>query len=159
MLQAGKDMICICILTHGKWDKDGQHVMFSDCKTITIEHLTDGIMTCPDLINRPKLVVVQACRGDQYEFQQIQIESDDATHRVATDRYHSVKDRAIFWSTAIGNKAYRPRTGLSFFIEHLCEVLDQSGETDTFDVIAKRVNKQMCEEPPIRITDQTGHKR
>ena len=40
---------------------------------------------------------------------------------------------------------------MSFFIEHLCEVLDKYGETETFDFIAKRVNRQMCEEPPILV--------
>ena len=39
--QTGKDMFCLCLLTHGDWTERGQIMLFSDGNFTTLERLTE----------------------------------------------------------------------------------------------------------------------
>ena len=109
-------------------------------------------MRCPKLENRPKICFINACRGSQNEF--MQVDADEIASDMVRERLHSARDRAIFWSTPPGNKSYRPIGHLSFFIEHLCDIFDRFGRQETLDDLVKRVNRQMSDEPPINLGEE-----
>ena len=109
-------------------------------------------MRCEQLENRPKLCFVNACRGSQNEF--MQIDTDEIASDMVRQRMNSARDRAIFWSTPLGTKSYRPLGQLSFFIEHLCDIFDKFGRSQTLDDLVKRVNRQMSDEPAISIGNE-----
>jgi len=57
-------------------------------------------MRCPELINCPKICIVQACRGTQ-NMKQALLNFDDAVDALDKNgqkRYHSAADRAVLWA-------------------------------------------------------------
>ena len=75
-------------------------------------------MECKDLINRPKIGLIQACRGNFNETQGI-ASDDPVNHKTEERIYHSTRDRFIIHSAAPGNAAWRDVHRGSFFIDNM----------------------------------------
>ena len=66
-------------------------------------------------------------------------------------RLHSITDRAIFWSTPLGNVSCRPHGLPSYFISDLCDIFDSFGRTESLETMVKRVNKKMTARPEMDV--------
>merc|ERR1712130_261 len=142
--QKGKDMISICIMTHGR-EKRGEILRFSD-QRVFFGHLTEPIMNCRELTNKPKICIIQACRGStniQQGFLNIDDE-EDARDRYGNERYHSCADRGIIWASCNGNKALRPGGRPSFMINWLGQRMKKyAPRGEDLDFIVRRLNYRM----------------
>ena len=77
--------------------------------------------------------------------------SDEMAGRLIDDIPAIDRDRAIFWSSAFGNRSFRLKNQESFFVKHLCDIFAQFGKKESLDEMVKRVIQQMSEEPAIAI--------
>ena len=105
-------MICIAILAHGS---DHKQLMFSDGQKIPLPILLHNVMTCEELLGKPKLFLLQACRGSANSFQgnlpistnshaiDMENDADTSTNIIRTfQNRHAVVDTAEFWATPPG---------------------------------------------------------
>jgi len=167
--QDGKDMVAICILAHGTSEK---MLMFSDGKTVQLDYLLDKIVTCPSLLDKPKIIVLQACRGSAQSFLGTTIykpstETDDPackgkipiekTFSNLTGKKKLKGDDIVeLWASPPENKAFR-NGQVSFFIESLCLKLDELGESRDIEYIFKLVCCHMRDRPAVELQTKDGN--
>ncbi|XP_068621236.1 caspase-3-like [Battus philenor] len=129
--------LCIAILTHG--DKGGH--LFAADRPYDFSDLTKMLENGDQgLVNKPKLFFIQACRGiDVDSGRTVQIDGDDSVI------FHvpSHADFFVYHSTVEGYAAYRNVKG-SFFIQELCEVIDQYHNALDVLHIATLVNRKVA---------------
>ena len=130
-------------------------------------------MGCPDLEKKPKLFILQACRGGELSFEgaspirsmngrmisgtsanvsPIQYTSDtvDIVNGLNTGvlKYHMVADTSEFWACPPGNSAYRS-SKVSYFIDVFCSTVDRFGDKEDYATIVRKVNKEMTNHPQL----------
>jgi len=143
--QDRSDMIALCIMTHGTYERHGQLLQFSDNQFITLSELIAPVLECASLVGRPKLLFIQACRGTFCNDQGMTPDNPVFCHN--TNRvYHSTRDKFIFYSSSPGNFSWcHPNRG-SLFIDHLARALNVYGRTIDLAALANRVCEAMTEE-------------
>jgi hypothetical protein len=103
-------------------------------------------MRCRELINKPKICILQACRGGT-NFSQGFLNIDDvndAHDRNGNERYHSAADRGIIWASCNGNKALRASGHISYMIKFLGQRLKKyAPKGKDLDFIVRRLNYRM----------------
>jgi len=158
------DMVVVCILAHGTQDK---MIQFSDASLIRIPVLLRNLVNCKALQGRPKVIIVQACRGTGmadlgttvYE----PVASPDNPNFINEAEEDGIRkpsdpiegdDVIELWSSPPGNQAFR--TGdISFFIDSLCSKLNDFGETKDLEYIFQKVNEHMRDRPPINVANKS----
>lgn len=136
------DYVVVCILSHGRKNSKGQEeILGINGKGITTEELKNMLIDanqCPQLLMKPKIFLIQACRGNventldipksmtsRCSSQDLELECDSLM-----DDYKAVPRSShyyVAYSTPPGYVAYRnPVTG-SPFIQAFCKALNDFG--------------------------------
>ena len=132
-------------------------MLFSDGALVSLERLLEPIMKCKELEHCPKICIILSCRGSFAEYQGVnEVTGGGASALVPS---HSTRDRIIFWSSPPGNNAFSPTSQESVFIKILCNNLDKYGGDCDLESIAKMVNKEVCDHPPILVQTDTSVQR
>ena len=167
--QQGKDMFALCIMAHGGPNK---LIMFSDGRSIRLQNFIKQLLICPELTGKPKIVVIQACRGSAQSYQGATMynpfsHSDHPEYTVPVSRTLSdaSKEEALIgddivelWASPPENQAFR--TGyVSFFVDSLCRKLDDFGETKDIQYIFKKVTAHMRDRDPVELQTPEGIQR
>lgn len=144
--------LVVAILTHGI---EGQ-VYGTDGGLSKIEDLTayfDGTQ-CPTLIGKPKIFILQACRGGNFDDG---VEAtDDATAQEREEdyeeidgRYTLLPDKADFvlaYATAPQYVSWRNSAFGTWFIKAFTETMYERARTDHFMDILTEVNRKVAED-------------
>lgn len=145
------DSTFVVIMSHGNriQNKDaiiGVH--YHEDKHPTDYFFVEDIFThlnsenCPALIDKPKVILIQACRGNHeggvYVHDSVP-ESDSWVHKE--------KDFVCFMSTIPGVKAYRSRDDGSFFISYIVDELSKSAHKDDIMELFRKVGSRMEKDP------------
>ncbi|XP_054997880.1 caspase-6-like [Sorex araneus] len=141
----------LCVfLTHG----DGNHIFAQDAR-VEISKLTDFFRgdKCSSLVGKPKIFIIQACRGDKLEEPAQPMEEVDATRlpdsnetQVDAASVYTLPAGADFlmcYSVAEGYVSYRDTVFGSWYIQDLCEVLARYGTTLEITELLTLVNKKV----------------
>uniref|UniRef100_A0A8C1TCR7 Caspase n=1 Tax=Cyprinus carpio TaxID=7962 RepID=A0A8C1TCR7_CYPCA len=99
-------------------------------------------VNCPALINKPKVIVIQACRGDHEGgvcVSDSEPESDSWVHRE--------KDFVCFMSTLPDVYAYRSPDNGSYFINYIVDVFGTSAHKYDIMELFRRVASRMENDP------------
>lgn len=137
---SNSDCLLIAILTHGD---DGDtlcahdgHYPFSNLWSLFTEE------RCPSLMGKPKIFFIQACRGSELDPGVTMIERDGSLrYSIPTDA-----DYLFAFATAPGFVSFRNVDNGSWFIQELCDELNENGER--YDLlmlltfVAQRVARQ-----------------
>jgi len=136
--------------------------MFSDGQIIPLPILLHNVMTCEELLGKPKLFLLQACRGSANSFQgnlpisinscaiDMENDADTSTNIIRNFKNrHAVVDTAEFWATPPDNQAFRTNVDVSFFIDKFCEIFDKFGKVKNFEEMVHLVNDEMSQMPPV----------
>ncbi|XP_054997881.1 caspase-6-like [Sorex araneus] len=143
----------LCVfLTHG----EGNHIYAYDAM-VEISMLTDFFKgdRCKSLVGKPKIFIIQACRGDKHDEAVQPMEQVDATRhpdsnetQVDSASVYTLPAGADFlmcYSVAEGYFSYRNTDSGSWYIQDLCEVLRRYGRTLEITELLTLVNMRVSQ--------------
>jgi len=134
-------MMVVCILSHGR---DQGKIISTDGQSIDIE--IDVLRKfnndyCPELKGKPKFFIIQACRGDEYDYGYLEDSNDKVTDTDAnptrsrrsslpnqTYKEVSWEDMLIAYSTLPGYVSNRDHYRGTWFIESICKVFMENAK-------------------------------
>ncbi|ETN62297.1 caspase short class [Anopheles darlingi] len=131
------DCLLVAVLTHGE---KGDYLFAYDCvyefSTIWSQFTADH---CRTLAGRPKIFLIQACRGDE-------LQSGVKIQRDGIARY-SIPTHADFlfaYATIQGYMAFRNTTHGSWFINELCKEMRENGHKYDFLTLLTFVSQKVA---------------
>ncbi|KFQ86375.1 Caspase-6, partial [Phoenicopterus ruber ruber] len=141
----------VCVfLSHGEND----HVYARDGQ-IKIEAITDMFRgdKCQSLAGKPKIFIIQACRGDKHDDPVIVPDSIDCSEEPIADETEvdaagvytlpAGADFIMCYSVAQGYFSHRETINGSWYIQDLCEVLRKHGSSLEFTELLTVVNRKV----------------
>nr|XP_057931497.1 caspase-6-like [Doryrhamphus excisus] len=139
------DCFVLIFLSHG----ENEHVYTYDGK-ISIQHITSLFKgdKCRSLVGKPKIFVLQACRGDKHDNPCDAVDSEIKTNEVMVDAsaVHTLPAGADFimcYSVAEGYYSHRETFNGSWYIQDLCELLKKYGDSLEFTELLTLVNRKV----------------
>ncbi|KAM9470567.1 caspase-3b [Clarias gariepinus] len=129
--------VCV-ILSHGD-----EGVIYGTDGSLQLTELT-GLFRgdrCHSLVGKPKLFIIQACRGTDLD---PGIETDSVSDSESTHRIPVEADFLYAYSTAPGYYAWRNTANGSWFISSLCEMLSKYGRELEIMQLMTRVNRKVA---------------
>ncbi|NWR52057.1 CASP6 protein, partial [Regulus satrapa] len=142
----------VCVfLSHGEDD----HVYAYDDK-INIQKITDMFRgdECPSLVGKPKIFIIQACRGDKHDDAVIAHDSPDNTESLVNETEVDAAgvytlpagaDFIMCYSVAQGYYSHRDIVNGSWYIQDLCETLRKHGSSLEFTELLTVVNRKVSQ--------------
>ncbi|XP_031768033.2 caspase-1-like isoform X3 [Galleria mellonella] len=140
--------IMVAVLTHGEYD--GRLMAKDDSyhEQLIINYL--NVSTNTTLINKPRIVFIQACRGKD-DIRGVGVHQPDV-HNIGRDvtkfnRYYTLQlepDMLILHSSYIGSPAYRDNKNGSWFIQTLCKEIDDRASTEDLRSIITIVKRKIA---------------
>ncbi|KAJ7396920.1 caspase 6 [Pitangus sulphuratus] len=138
----------VCVfLSHGEDD----HVFAYDAN-IKIATITDMFRgdKCQSLVGKPKIFIIQACRGDKHDDAVIAYDSTDSSTGNETEvdaagvyTLPAGADFIMCYSVAQGYYSHRDTLNGSWYIQDLCETLRKHGSSLEFTELLTVVNRKV----------------
>ncbi|XP_047922341.2 caspase-6 isoform X1 [Anser cygnoides] len=141
----------VCVyLSHGEND----HVYAHDGQ-IKIETITNMFRgdKCPSLVGKPKIFIIQACRGDKHDDPVIVQDTVDGTEETIVNETEvdaagvytlpAGADFLMCYSVAQGYFSHRETINGSWYIQDLCEALKKHGSSLEFTELLTVVNRKV----------------
>ncbi|CAL8333489.1 unnamed protein product [Boreogadus saida] len=159
---AKTDAVFVVIMSHGV---KGAILGVHHGKGVTDKFPIDDIFkhldsaSCPQLEGKPKVIIIQACRGDKDgSVKVVQVDAARPPHLTdevdadieedASNRVHKEKDMVSLLSCTADTVSYRdPRQG-SFLIQHLVEIFNRHAHEHHIEKLFRKVLKRFEDEPP-----------
>ncbi|NWW46533.1 CASP6 protein, partial [Pedionomus torquatus] len=151
----------VCVfLSHGEND----HIYAYDAQ-IKIETMTDMFKgdKCQSLAGKPKIFIIQACRGDKHDDPVIVQDSIDATDESIANETEvdaagvytlpAAADFIMCYSVARGYFSHRETVNGSWYIQDLCEALRKHGSSLEFTELLTVVNRKVADRKVDRCRD------
>ncbi|XP_073334420.1 caspase-6-like [Pagrus major] len=141
------DCFLLVFLSHGEED----HVWTFDEK-ISIQDITSKFKgdKCRSLVGKPKIFILQACRGNKYDdpvtacaVRDSESDTDDVEDACAIQTLPAGADFIMCYSTAEGYYSVRNTQNGSWYIQSLCELLEKYGHSLEFTEILTWVNSKV----------------
>lgn len=141
----------VCVyLSHGEND----HVYAYD-RQIKIETITNMFRgdKCPSLVGKPKIFIIQACRGDKHDDPVIVQDTVDGREEAIVNETEvdaagvytlpAGADFLMCYSVAQGYFSHRETVNGSWYIQDLCEALRKHGSSLEFTELLTVVNRKV----------------
>ncbi|XP_054460520.1 caspase-6-like [Anoplopoma fimbria] len=142
------DSFLLVFLSHGEND----HVFAHDGK-ISIQDITSLFKgdKCKSLIGKPKIFILQACRGDKHDNPVTACDAVDSelkTNEVVVDAsaiytLPAGADFIMCYSVAEGYYSHRETINGSWYVQDLCELLQKYGDSLEFTELLTLVNRKV----------------
>ncbi|XP_049741488.1 caspase-6 isoform X2 [Elephas maximus indicus] len=144
----------LCVfLSHG----EGNHIYAYDAK-IEIQTLT-GLFKgdkCQSLVGKPKIFIIQACRGNQHDVPVLPLDAVDHPTDKPDGNVTEVDAASVYtlpagadflmcYSVAEGYYSHRETVNGSWYIQDLCEMLEKYGSSLEFTELLTLVNRKVSQ--------------
>uniref|UniRef100_A0AAX7SCD4 Caspase a n=1 Tax=Astatotilapia calliptera TaxID=8154 RepID=A0AAX7SCD4_ASTCA len=133
------DSVFVVIMSHGSL----QGVCGTDCKPFEIENIYKSLNTqnCPALHNKPKVIIIQACRGGDFHSFIPEIGRNIETDAVV----HKEKDFISLLSCTPNTTSYRDESYGSYFIQYIVEIFKEFADVDHIEELFRKVMQRFEE--------------
>ncbi|XP_074849556.1 caspase-6-like isoform X4 [Carettochelys insculpta] len=142
----------VCVfLSHG----EDNHVYAYDAK-IQIQRVTNMFRgdKCPSLVGKPKIFIIQACRGDKHDDPVIAHDAVDSVTDKSNVNETEVDAATVYtlpagadflmcYSVAEGYYSHRETLNGSWYIQDLCEMIRKYGSSLEFTELLTLVNRKV----------------
>ncbi|TKS68311.1 Caspase-6 [Collichthys lucidus] len=141
------DCFLLVFLSHGEND----HVYTCDGK-ISIQDITALFKgdKCKSLVGKPKIFILQACRGDKFDNPVTACAAEDSESEtsevVDASAIHTLPAGADFimcYSVAEGYFSFRNPVNGSWYVQDLCELIQKHGNSLEFTELLTLVNRKV----------------
>jgi len=137
------DSLIVCILSHGS-----KGVIYG-CNSVSvkIKKLQDLIVS-KQLLNKPKILILQSCQGDQTQIAEPIEENLKRSSQLAFDGPKTIPMHSDFYvakSTISGFSSIRHVKKGSWFIQTLCQTIDNESHRKHFTDIMTMVKRQVTD--------------
>ncbi|XP_067424313.1 caspase-6 [Emydura macquarii macquarii] len=143
----------VCVfLSHG----EDNHVYAYDAK-IKIQTVTNMFRgnQCPSLAGKPKIFIIQACRGDKHDDPVVVTDAVDSITDKSNVNETEVDAAAVYtlpagadflmcYSVAEGYYSHRETVNGSWYIQDLCEMIRKYGSSLEFTELLTLVNRKVA---------------
>ncbi|KAM9363001.1 uncharacterized protein ABDE67_012131 isoform 2-T2 [Symphorus nematophorus] len=146
------DCFLLVFLSHGGNDENGKNPYVSACDDkISIQDITSMFKgdKCKSLVGKPKIFILQACRGNKFDDPVSACSADDSEmdevveDTCAIETLPAGADFIMCYSTAEGYYSMRHSRYGSWYIQDLCELLPYGKSiefTDLLTLVARKVS-------------------
>ncbi|XP_048826012.1 caspase-6-like [Brienomyrus brachyistius] len=149
----------VCVfLSHGEND----HIYAYDGQ-IRIRDITALFKgdQCKSLVGKPKIFILQACRGDKHDDPVTPMEEVDNPNQVVVDAgvFYTLPAGADFlmcYSVAEGYYSHRETVNGSWYIQDLCDLLREYGQSVEFTELLMLVNRKVSMRSVGRCADRNA---
>uniref|UniRef100_A0A3Q3KF63 Caspase-6 n=1 Tax=Monopterus albus TaxID=43700 RepID=A0A3Q3KF63_MONAL len=155
------DCFLVVFLSHGEDD----HIYANDGK-ISIQDITSMFKgtKCSSLVGKPKIFILQACRGDKHDDPVMPcdaVDSEADTNEVVVDAsaIHTLPAGADFimcYSVAEGYYSHRETINGSWYVQDLCELFQKYGDSLEFTRLLTLVNRKVSMRSVGKARDQNA---
>lgn len=157
---SNSDCLVVIFLTHGEiklFDNDEtcdtilnhdlmSHLHTSNGSLLPVHnvygHFTDE--QCPTLANKPKIFLIQACQDEKKSNELFNINEDEEIAKANLHPTLPQKDMLFAYSSMPGEKSFRTTGNGSWFIEALCDELNERGSVDDLTRILTHVSYRVA---------------
>lgn len=132
--------LVLVFMSHGTEDV----VYTADSVPVSVEALEMAFQrnSCPQMTGKPKILVIQACQGD--DLQTVMMDGPKPAATLSTIALGPERgDSVIAWSTVKGYASFRDREKGAWYIQELCKQLNENASTRDFVDIVTRVNNEL----------------
>ena len=143
------DCLMVAILTHG----DYGDVLYGISGVITIQEViqTFSSKRCPTLIGKPKIFIIQACRGRRNN-QAVELDDTNSDEYDMTDSgptvHPNISDYLVAFSTIPGHLSFRNNKIGSIFIDRLVKIFRQHAADEDIITMLERVTDEVSKYQP-----------
>ncbi|XP_060682692.1 caspase-6-like isoform X1 [Hemiscyllium ocellatum] len=153
----------LCVfLSHG----ENNHVFAYDAK-ISLQEITERFRgdKCPSLVGKPKIFIIQACRGDKHDEPVMPKDEVDANQLVVNEvvvdagtmrTLPAGADFIMCYSVAEGFYSHRETVNGSWYIQDFCTLLENQGSQLEFTEFLTLVNRKVSERSVERCADRNA---
>ncbi|XP_023683469.2 caspase-6 isoform X1 [Paramormyrops kingsleyae] len=149
----------VCVfLSHGEND----HIFAYDGQ-ISIRDITALFKgdQCKSLVGKPKIFIIQACRGDKHDDPVTAMDEVDQPNQVVVDAgvFYTLPAGADFlmcYSVAEGYYSHRETVNGSWYIQDLCDLLREHGKSVEFTDLLTLVNRKVSMRSVGRCADHNA---
>ncbi|XP_067928114.1 caspase-7-like isoform X2 [Watersipora subatra] len=137
-----RDCVFVAILSHGE-----EGMVYGTDKPVSYEDLLKPFKDSQSLVGKPKIFVIQACRGDELD-EGARYQADalpPKEQRVPPKEYFISKESDILlaYSVVPGYFSWRNCANGSWFIQAFCEVMKRDGRRLELVQMLTRVNRMV----------------
>ena len=143
------DCLMVAILTHG----DNGDVLYGITGEITIQEVIETFSSkrCPTLIGKPKIFIIQACRGRRYN-QAVELDdrNDEQCDMIDSGAtvHPNISDYLVAYSTIPGHVSFRNAKNGSVFIHNLVKVFRKHATNEDVITMLERVSNEVTKYEP-----------
>ena len=144
------DCLIVAILTHG----DYGDVLYGTSGGITKQEVIETFSgkRCPTLIGKPKIFIIQACRGRRRDNQTIQLNDTNSDECDMIDSGHTIYpkilDYLVAYSTIPGHASFRNNKTGSIFISALVKIFRRFSADEDLITMLERVTDEVIRYEP-----------
>ncbi|RZF45855.1 hypothetical protein LSTR_LSTR010811 [Laodelphax striatellus] len=138
-----EDCLVVIVLTHGL----GNGLLFAKDYAYPVEHLWAPFAgdKCLTLAGKPKLFFIQACRGEKLDGGLTLVKNCTQTdNNLSNYKIPSMADFLLAFSTFEGHYSWRNPEKGTWFIQSLCEVLEEEGTKSSLQDILLEVSRRVA---------------
>ncbi|XP_066148219.1 caspase-7-like [Euwallacea fornicatus] len=136
--------LIIFFLTHGETNND----LLVKQGTISCNDIWAEFLTCPTLMDKPKMFVFQACKGKKFaSIGESNFVKREPAQLLDMDNFSFTQltnDMLVLFSTIEGNQSYRHTVSGTWFIQELCKNFTMYGRRDDVISLVTRTMKCIC---------------
>ncbi|XP_075216979.1 uncharacterized protein LOC142322137 isoform X2 [Lycorma delicatula] len=136
------DCLIVTVLTHGL----STGCLMAKDYAYPTEHLWTPFSAdkCPSLAGKPKIFFIQACRGSKFDPGMRLVNQDQTDNIALSYKIPTMADFLLAYSTFEGFFSWRHPENGTWFVQCLCDVLEEEGQKNSLQDLLLEVSRKVA---------------